>query len=140
MEKIRLKLLTPTRSLLDLDVAQISLPTQEGILGIRPGHTPLVVGLSVGLFEVFALDGKIERFFVSGGFAEISNSHVSALVELAEASKDLDLQRALSSEQRAKERLLSKADRDLDIPRALASLARAKARQRLAVLENQERK
>jgi F-type H+-transporting ATPase subunit epsilon len=70
---------------------------------------------------------------VTGGFAEVSNNKVSVLVDAAEKSNDIDLDRAKRAMERAKERLTLDRDRkDIDFLRAEAALRRAVARLKVA--------
>ena len=52
---------------------------------------PLVSTLRVGMIDV-AVDGKDDRFFIRGGFAEISPAKITVLAEEAIPMTELDLQ------------------------------------------------
>jgi len=70
---------------------------------------------------------------VTSGFAEVSNNRVSVLVDAAEKSSDIDVDRAKRAMERAKERLTVGRDRkDIDFLRAEAALRRAVARLKVA--------
>ena len=71
------------------------------------------------------------RYAVHTGYAEVSSSKVTVLVESAERSDMIDLERAKRARQRAEERLrLPKAD--VDIERARLALMRAITRMNVA--------
>jgi F-type H+-transporting ATPase subunit epsilon len=76
--------------------------------------------------------GKETDFCASGGFLEVSNNAVVILADAIEGIADIDLDRARTAEERARERL-SNALRDasIDVRRAEAALARAANRRRL---------
>ena len=70
---------------------------------------------------------------ISSGFAEVSNDKVSVLVDSGEVAHEIDLERAQSALERAKERLSKKRDTDdIDFARAEAALQRAISRVKVA--------
>ena len=42
---IQLEVVTPDRRVLEAEVDEVILPGEEGYLGVRPGHTPLLTAL-----------------------------------------------------------------------------------------------
>ena len=55
-------------------------PAYDGLLGILPGHAPMMVLLGTG--EVVVKDGGTEtRIRVSGGFLQVIDDQVSVLAE-----------------------------------------------------------
>ena len=66
----------------------------------------------------------------SGGYLEVRKNKISIVVESAELSGQIDVDRARSAERRAKERLINKGD--IDVVRAELSLARALNRIKIA--------
>jgi F-type H+-transporting ATPase subunit epsilon len=66
---------------------------------------------------------------VSSGFAEVNNDRVSILADSAEMAGNIDVKRAMSAMERAKQRLARKIDTgETDLARAEASLKRADSR------------
>ncbi len=66
----RLKVITPRRLLADADVQEASIPALDGLIGVRPGHRPLMTALGRGTLTY--RQGKDEESFeVEGGYAEI---------------------------------------------------------------------
>ena len=49
----------------------VTVPGTEGYMGVMAGHAPLISTLRAGMIDV-NVDGKDDRFFIRGGFAEIS--------------------------------------------------------------------
>ncbi len=82
-----LKVISPSKLLLDEDVQEISLPSLEGCLGILPGHRPLFVALGQGIltFKSASREGEIP---VKGGYAEVLSSRVLVFVEQEEDDAD----------------------------------------------------
>ncbi|HEX6198824.1 MAG TPA: F0F1 ATP synthase subunit epsilon, partial [Thermoanaerobaculia bacterium] len=76
--KLRLVLVDHDRQLLDVEADEVQVPGSEGVLGILPGHTPLIATLKVG--EVMYRQGKIEHYLaLSEGFVEVADDVVTVL-------------------------------------------------------------
>ena len=80
-----LELVTPESILLDRRVAAVTLPASEGVMQVMPGHAPLILALRPGVVEITDEIGKeaTEKYFVEGGFAEISQDMCVLLLENA---------------------------------------------------------
>ena len=87
-----LELVTPEKILLDRRVAAVTLPASEGVMQVLPGHAPLILALRPGVVEITDGTGKVaaERFFVEGGFAEISQDMCVLLLENAVIVENID--------------------------------------------------
>jgi F-type H+-transporting ATPase subunit epsilon len=59
-------------------------------MGVMAGHSPVVTTLRAGMIDV-AVDGKDDRYFIRGGFAEIGPAKVTVLAEEAIPMTELDL-------------------------------------------------
>ena len=78
-------------------------------------------------------EGGVEKqAAVGGGFAEVLGDRVTVLAETAELAESIDVERAVASRDRARERLMSRLDPDVDDDRAEAALNRALNRLRVA--------
>ncbi|MDE1896410.1 MAG: ATP synthase F1 subunit epsilon [Rhodospirillales bacterium] len=78
---LALEIISPERLLLARDVDMVVVPGTEGDLGVLPGHSKLVTSLRGGLVDIYE-GGKItDRFFVTGGFAEVTESRCSVLAD-----------------------------------------------------------
>ncbi|MFQ5718128.1 MAG: F0F1 ATP synthase subunit epsilon [Acidobacteriota bacterium] len=126
-DKIALDVVTANRRVLAEDVDEVVLPGSLGSLGVRPGHTPLMTGLGVGVLR-WHKGGHAHQAAVSSGFAEILPDRVSVLAETAEAAHEIDVERARASMSRAEKRLAALDDATIDLERARAALERARAR------------
>lgn len=97
---IQLEVVTPERRVLEVEADEVILPGDEGYLGVRPGHTPLLTALTIG--ELCYVQGGTKHYAaVRGGFAEVLPDRVSVLTEAAELSTEIDLSRAEDSRTRA---------------------------------------
>lgn len=80
---LKLRVITPKQLLVDEDVLEVSLPGLEGLLGILPGHRPLLVTLGDGDLS-YKLGNKEEKFGIVGGYAEIQTGSVQVFTRLKE--------------------------------------------------------
>ena len=87
---IALEILSPEKLLLARDVDMVVIPGTEGDLGVLPGHAKLITGLRGGLVDIYQGKTITDRFFVSGGFAEVTETHVSVLADRITRQSDLD--------------------------------------------------
>jgi F-type H+-transporting ATPase subunit epsilon len=128
MRKLHLEVITPAGVIVSVQADMVIAPGTEGEFGVLPGHTRFISGIVPGEFRY--TDGhKTEYMVVTSGFAEVNNDSVSVLVDSAEIAQSIDITRARSAMERAKERLAKKRDTDgIDLARAEASLKRAVSR------------
>jgi F-type H+-transporting ATPase subunit epsilon len=88
--KIAFDLVSPERLLLSQDADMVTVPGTEGYMGVMAGHAPLVSTLRVGMIDML-VDGVDQRFFIRGGFAEISPTKITVLAEEAIPMSELDI-------------------------------------------------
>lgn len=80
---LRLKAITPRALLVDADVNEVQLPSVEGLIGVFPGHRPLVTALGYGRLTYRQGDDS-ESYAVRGGYAEIQPDRMIIFTELDE--------------------------------------------------------
>jgi len=129
---IRLEVVTPEKSVVSEDVKIVVAPGNLGDFGVLIGHTPFLSTLKVGSLRYVDANNTEKYVFVSGGFAEALPNKVTVLAESAERRRDIDIQRAKTSLERAQKRLadISKKE-DFDFMRARTALERALHRLRI---------
>ena len=88
--KILFDLVSPERLLLSKSVDMVTVPGSEGYMGVMAGHASLVSTLRAGMIDMLD-DGQDTRFFIRGGFAEISPAKITVLAEEAIPMTELDL-------------------------------------------------
>ncbi len=125
-EKIQLVIVTPEKQLFSGKVDQVTVPSNQGYLGILPGHAPLLAELGIGNIS-YRIGDQNEFMFCSWGFVEVLPDRVVVLAQTAESASDIDLSRAEQAKQRAEKRLSSK-DPHLDFARAELALLRSISR------------
>ena len=87
-------------------------------------HAPLLSSLRVGALKVRDTAGVATVYATGGGFIEVRDNAVVILLESAELTEEIDVERAENAKRRAEERLRSR-DASIDVARAEAALARA---------------
>ncbi|MCO5310588.1 MAG: F0F1 ATP synthase subunit epsilon [Austwickia sp.] len=76
--------------------------TTEGDVGILPDHAPILSLMVHGVVDVLTDEGETWLAAVSDGFLSVAGNRVSILAEFAEASHDIDLEKARADLERAK--------------------------------------
>lgn len=129
METFPIEIVTPTRVITEENVSYLRCPGVDGLFGVMSGHTEAIIALTVG--EVKIEVGNQEKWIAtSGGFVDISSEKVLLLLETAEQSSDIDVERAKIAMKRAKDRI--KSIGNIDVFRAEAALMRALNRLRVS--------
>ncbi len=135
-KKLKLKIITQERLILEEEVDQVTFPTTEGELTILPEHIPLIAGLKSG--DVVALvNGEPVPFAVVGGFVEVKTEEgktsVAILADFAEHVSALSDEVIAKSKARAEE-LRKKAENNeiVDFEHFEAELERSLTRVRIA--------
>lgn len=95
-DKLAFELVSPERLLLSSQAGMVTVPGSEGEMGVLAGHAPVLSTLRSGVISVQD-DGRVtRRFFVRGGFVEVTQAGLTILseeaVDLAEISRDQLLQ------------------------------------------------
>jgi F-type H+-transporting ATPase subunit epsilon len=129
-ESIHLEIVSPERLLFSGEVDAVTVPGEDGYLGILPGHAPLLSKLQIG--EVTYRKGKSTSVLsCCWGFVEVLPDRVTVLTQVAERPEDIDRERAQLAKERAEKRLRS-GNPDLDFERAQLALRRALLRLKVA--------
>ncbi len=83
---IHLKVISPSKILVDEEVQEVSLPSLEGYLGILPGHRPLLVTLGQGQLTYMRSQKKNE-LPIQSGYAEVLPDRVFVFTEQGKDEK-----------------------------------------------------
>jgi F-type H+-transporting ATPase subunit epsilon len=133
MGKLHLEVITPAGVIASVQADMVVAPGINGKFGVLPGHIRFLSGIVPGELH-YIKDNKTKYMAVSSGFAEVNNDMVSILVDSAEMASSIDIKRAMSAMERAKQRLTKKSVAgDTDLVRAEASLKRAGSRLKVSV-------
>jgi F-type H+-transporting ATPase subunit epsilon len=125
------EIITPENTVLKVQAVSISAPGVLGGFQVLYGHAPLLSTLGPGKVSVKEENGAAHVYATGGGFLEVRDNHVIAMLDSAERVEDIDVARARAARDRAAERLHTR-DAQMDATRAEAALARAMNRLRIA--------
>ena len=119
---LHLEVVTQTRKVLEEDVLEVQLPGVLGMLGVLPGHTPLLTTLGIGEL-MYRKDHREAYLAIQWGFAEVLPDRVTVLATLAEAPEEIDVESAERDQREAEAALATVDAADLDRMRAKLELA-----------------
>lgn len=103
MALLSLKIVTPEGVVLEEEVAQVTLPVEEGEVTVLPEHIPYIGSLEAGEATLTHSDGSESFFALSGGFVEFDHNTLTVLADTAERAEAIDIERALAAKKRAEE-------------------------------------
>jgi F-type H+-transporting ATPase subunit epsilon len=90
-DPFKFELVSPERLLVSGNVEQVIVPGSEGEMTVFAHHAPLLTTLRPGLLDIgFPGGGEHQRYFVRGGFAEVSPAGLTVLAETAIDLIELD--------------------------------------------------
>ena len=90
---IHVSIVTPETTTFDQEVDAVVVPMIDGERGILTGHAPMIGRLSPGEMRV-TVKSSTERFYVDGGFVQISDNKVSVLTGVSIPAADIDVAKA----------------------------------------------
>jgi F-type H+-transporting ATPase subunit epsilon len=90
MAKLHFDLVSPERLLISAEVDQVDVPGSEGDFGVFAGHAPVMTTLRPGVLAIVSAGKAAEKFFVRGGFAEVTLQGLTVLAEEAMPLAELD--------------------------------------------------
>jgi F-type H+-transporting ATPase subunit epsilon len=130
-DELTLEIVTPERLAFKGVVEEVTIPGTEGEFGVLRGHAPLLSSVDVGELS-FTQDHKKTHYAVNTGYAEVTASKVTVLVETAERSDQIDLERARRAKQRAEELMGKLPKEDIEFEKIRLALLRAVTRLNIA--------
>ncbi len=89
-ESFNFELVSPERLILSEQVAQVVVPGAEGEFTVLKNHAPFMSTIKPGVVTVTPASGAPQRYFVRGGFADVSESGLTILAEQAVPVDSLD--------------------------------------------------
>jgi F-type H+-transporting ATPase subunit epsilon len=109
-DKIRLRIVTPSRLVLDEEVDEVTAPGELGEFGVLPNHIAFLSTLVPGELS-FKQAGDRVTLAISGGYGEVLENVMTVLAPSAEFAWEIDSARAQRARERAEKQL---ADLDLE--------------------------
>src|ERR1039458_3737959 len=92
--QLRVRLVTPERTLFEHPVTAVELPAKNGYMEVLYGHAPLMAELGAGDVTLHGGPDGEQRYNVSWGFAEVLPDRVTILASDAVKPEELDTNRA----------------------------------------------
>ena len=89
-DKVEFELVSPEKLLTSQPVDMVVVPGTEGDFGVLAGHAPMISTVRPGVIDVYEGDRIVDRVFVAGGFAEVTETRCTVLAEEAVAVSELD--------------------------------------------------
>lgn len=103
---LHLDIVTPEKKIFSDTVDNVYLPGADGEMGILPQHAGLVTALKPGELR-YLHNGKVEKLAIGSGFAEITQTKVIVLTDMALGEAEIDEITAEEAIKRAQEKLTS---------------------------------
>lgn len=135
-KKLKLKVITPSKILIDEEVEAVFSTSVDGEFGVLPDHIPMMTSLGFGVTK-FIQNSKPKYVSTIGGIFQIENNNVTILTDSAELGEEIDLARAKASKERAEARL-GTGQKDIDNDRTQIALSRAIARIKTASISGKK--
>jgi len=130
-DTIRLRVVTPTRQLLDEEVDEVTAPGAMGEFGVLPNHISFLSLLEPG--EMSYKQGTAKRYLaISGGYAEVLDNVMTVLAPAAEFAGEIDTGRAQRARERAERQIAELNREEKEFRVAEAALHRALVRLQVA--------
>ena len=133
-DKIRLRVVTPSRLLLDAEVDEVTAPGELGEFGVLPNHIAFLTLLEPG--EMSYKQGATKRYLaISGGYAEVLDNVMTLLAPAAEFAAEIDTGRAQRAKERAEKRMTELNFQEKEFSTNEIAFRRAQARLQVASKE-----
>ncbi len=103
------ELASPARLVFSGEVDQVDCPGAEGDFGVLANHAPLISALRPGILTI-RQSGSPKRFFVRDGFAEVSSTGLTVIVEHAVPAEELSSAELAKEIEAAEDKLAAAKD------------------------------
>lgn len=127
---MKLEVVTPERKVIDETVDAVTVPTQNGEIGILPAHAPLISALRAGVLS-YTKGAATNRLVVSGGFVEVGAQRVSVLADTAEFAEEINQAEARAEREQLERAMATFAGTPEEMQTEQERLERAEARLQL---------
>ncbi|MDR2344796.1 MAG: ATP synthase F1 subunit epsilon [Planctomycetaceae bacterium] len=108
---MRCLIVTPEKTVLDMESEFVVLPLYDGEFGVLPNHVPVVARIGAGDIRIYQSDqNQLQSpedavcFYLEGGFVEILDNNIVVMSLFAVPVKELDIEFAESQLQKAIDR------------------------------------
>lgn len=133
--QLRVRLVTPERTLFESDADAVELPSKSGYMEALYGHAPLMAELGAGDVTIHGGagpesggPGSVTRYNVSWGFVEVLPNRVTILASDALKPEEIDVQRAEQQLERGRQMWKEAGESEEAYAEALRVIAEAEAK------------
>ena len=133
-DKIRLRVITPTRLVFDEEVDEVTAPGELGEFGVLPNHIAFLSTLVPGVLS-YKQGSKVQTLAITGGYAEVLDNVMTVLATAAEFPSEIDTARAQHAKEQSEKVLAALNYEDKNFKTAEAALQRAVVRLQVASKE-----
>jgi F-type H+-transporting ATPase subunit epsilon len=130
-DQIRLRLVTPSRMLLDEEVDEVTAPGALGEFGVLPNHIAFLTLLEIGEMS-YKQGAERQRLAVNGGYAEVLDNVMTVLANAAEYADEIDVARVQKAKEEAEAKLAELSQEDKEVVAARVTLRWASVRLEVA--------
>ncbi|WWO96454.1 MAG: F0F1 ATP synthase subunit epsilon [Candidatus Dasytiphilus stammeri] len=101
----QLVVVTPEQKLFLGSIQKLLVTGSEGLLGIYPGHLPLLTTIKPGMLQIYCNNPPLteEIIYISGGILEVYPKIITVLADTAIRGDELDESRALAAKAEAEQ-------------------------------------
>jgi len=126
-DELILEVVTPEKLVFSGEVDEVTVPGSEGEFGVLKGHEPFLTSVDIGELY-FLIGGKKTYYAINTGYAEVTGSKVTILIETAERADAIDKDRAQKAKDKAEAALNQLAKEHDDYEKMRLALLRAVTR------------
>lgn len=91
---IKVEIISPEKVLVSRDVDMVVMPGEEGDIAAMPDHAPMMLLLRGGTVTLYEGDNPTDRYFVGGGFADMTPTRCTILADEALAVTEISVDSA----------------------------------------------
>jgi F-type H+-transporting ATPase subunit epsilon len=130
-DNIRLRVVTPTRLVIDDEVDEVTAPGELGEFGVLPNHIAFLSTLVPGVLS-YKQGSQSEILAISGGYAEVLDNVMTVLATAAEFPAEIDTVRAQLAKDEAEKAMAALNPEEKDWQTAEGALKKALVRLQVA--------
>jgi F-type H+-transporting ATPase subunit epsilon len=113
MATFHFDLVSPEKLTFSGEVDQVDIPGTEGDFGVLAGHAPIVAAVRPGILTIIS-GGTKQKIIVLGGLAEMSESGLTVLANVATSIEELDKVKFAATVNEMQEKLSEKEGDEFD--------------------------
>ncbi len=113
MATFHFDLVSPEKLTFSGEVDQVDIPGTEGDFGVLAGHAPIVAAVRPGILTIIT-GGTRQKVIVLGGLAEMSDTGLTVLANVATTVEELDKAKFAATIGEMQEKLAEKEGHELD--------------------------